>query len=78
MRSVSRPTIAAAVGALEERPVGRPRLQVARTCRQLSTLRLRLGDLERELRKSQAELDIARGEAGPAVQVRLAAKGGRR
>ena len=68
----------AAVGALEERPVGRPRLQVARTCRQLSTLRLRLGELERDLRKSQAELDIARGEAGPAVQVRLAAKGGRR
>ena len=70
--------IGAAVGALEDRPVGRPRLQVAQTCRQLSTLRRRLVAIERELKRSQTELDIARSEAGPAVLARLGVKGGRR
>ena len=77
-QDLQRRMVRAAVGALEERPVGRPRLQLARTCRQLSTLRLRLSELERDLRRSQAELDIARSEAGPAVTVRLTAKGGGR
>jgi len=70
--------LGAAAGALEERAAGRPRLQVAQTCRQLKALRLRLSGLERELRRAQAELDIARGEAGEAVQARLVVKGGRR
>ena len=77
-QDLRRRMLGAAVGALEERATGRPRLQVARTCRQLSTLRGRLAGLEHELRRAQAELDIARGEAGTAVTARLAAKGGRR
>jgi hypothetical protein len=70
--------LAAAVAALEERAAGRPRHPVQRTCRQLSTLRRRLGELEQELRRTQAELDVARSEAGAAVSARLAAKGARR
>lgn len=77
-QDLRRRLLGAAVGALEERPAGRPRLQVAKTCRQLSTLRRRLAGLECDLRRAQAELDIARGEAGSAVTARLAAKGGRR
>ena len=77
-QDLRRRLIGAAVGALEERPAGRPRLQVATTCRQLSALRRRLVGLEHELRRAQAELDIARGEAGAAVTARLAVKGGRR
>ena len=77
-QDLRRRMMSAAVGALEEQPAGRPRLQVARTCRQLSTLRRRLAELERELRRSQVELDLARSEAGAAVTARLAAKGGRR
>jgi len=76
-QDLRRRMIGAAVGALEERPVGRPRLRVAQTCRQLSTLRRRLAELERELRMTLTELDIARGDAGGAVQERLRAKGGR-
>ncbi len=70
--------LGAAVGALEERAAGRPRNQVERTCRNLSTLRRRLRGLEHELRRTQAELDIARSEAAAAVTARLAAKGDRR
>jgi hypothetical protein len=70
--------LAAAVAALEERAAGRPRSQVTRTCRQLSTLRRRLAELEQELRRTQAELDVARSEAGAAVTARLAAKRVRR
>ncbi len=70
--------LGAAVGALEERAAGRPRNQVERTCRNLSTLRRRLRGIEHELRRSQAELDIAHSEAAAAVTARLAAKGGRR
>ncbi len=66
--------LGAAVAALEERAAGRPRSEVARTCRRLSTLRRRLVELEQELRRSQAELDVARSEAGAAVSARLAAK----
>jgi hypothetical protein len=70
--------LGAAVAALEERAAGRPRSQVQRTCRQLSTLRRRLVELEQELRRTQAELDVARSEAGPVVSARLAAKRVRR
>ena len=70
--------LAAAVGALEERPAGRPRREVERTCREISALRRRLVAMERELRRAQTELDIARSEAGAAVTVRLAAKAVRR
>jgi hypothetical protein len=70
--------LGAAVAALEERAAGRPRSRVAQTCRHLSTLRRRLAELEQELRRTQAELDIARSEAGAAVTARLAAKGVRR
>jgi hypothetical protein len=70
--------LGAAVGALEERAAGRPRIRVEGTCRNLSALRRRLVGLEHELRRTQAELDIARSEAAPAVTARLAAKGGRR
>jgi len=68
----------AAVRALEERPVGRPRIRVQQTCRQLATLRRRLATLELELRRTEAELAIARSDAGAAVTARLTAKGGRR
>jgi hypothetical protein len=70
--------LGAAVASLEERPAGRPRSPVERTCRNLSTLRRRLVELEQELRRTQAELDVARSEAGAAVSARLAAKGVRR
>jgi len=70
--------LGAAVAALEERASGRPRSQVQRTCRHLSTLRRRLVELEHELRRTQAELDIARSEAAVAVTTRLAAKRVRR
>jgi hypothetical protein len=77
-QDLRRRMVRAAVGALEERPIGRPRLQVARTCRQLSTLRRRLSELEYELKRSETELDIARGDAGPAVRARLTAREGKR
>lgn len=77
-QDLRRRMIGAAVGALEERAAGRPRLRVATTCRQLATLRRRLADLEQELRRAEAQLDIARSEAGAAVLARLTAKGGRR
>jgi hypothetical protein len=70
--------LGAAVAALEERAAGRPRSPVERTCRNLSTLRRRLVELEQELRRTQAELDIARSEAAVAVTARLAAKRVRR
>ena len=38
----------------------------------------RLGELECELRRPQAEFDIARSEAATTVTARLATKGGRR
>ena len=66
--------LGAAIAALEERPAGRPRSRVQQTCRQLLTVRRRLAELEQELRRTQAELDIARSEAGGAVSARLAAK----
>jgi DNA-binding HxlR family transcriptional regulator len=44
----------------------------------LSMLRRRLAELEQELRRTQAELDVARSEAGAAVSARLAAKRVRR
>jgi hypothetical protein len=68
----------AAVRALEERPAGRPRIRVQQTCRQLATVRRRLATLELELRRTEAELAIARSDAGAAVTARLTAKGGRR
>ena len=77
-QDLRRRMLAAAVGALEERPAGRPRSQVEQTCRGLSALRRRLVALEEELRTVQTELDIARGQAGAAVSARLVAKGGRR
>jgi len=77
-QELRRRMLAAAVGALEERPAGRPRTQVEQTRRGLAALRRRLVALESELRTVQTELDIARSEAGPAVTARLAAKGGRR
>ena len=70
--------LGAAVGALEERAAGRPRSRVAQTCRSLAALRRRLAGLEHELRRTQAELDIARSDAAAAVTARLAAKGVRR
>ena len=78
LQDLRRRMLDAAVGVLEERPAGRPRIRVGWTCRQLATLRRRLSELERDLRRAQAELDIARSGAGPAVVARLAAKGGRR
>lgn len=77
-QDLRRRMLGAAVSALEERATGRPQVRVAKTCRQLSTLRRTLGALEQELRRTQAELDIARSAAGAAVTQRLAAKGGRR
>jgi hypothetical protein len=68
----------AALAALEERPAGRPRVAVARTCRQAAQLRRRLALLEHELLCAQAELDVARSAAGPAVKARLIAKRGAR
>jgi hypothetical protein len=70
--------LGAAVAALEERPAGRPRSRVQRTCRQLLTVRRRLAELEKELRRTQAELDLARSGVGGAVEARRAAKGARR
>lgn len=77
-QDLRRRMLGAAVGALEERAAGRPRIRVGKTCRNLSLLRRRLGELECELRRAQAELDIARSEAAGAVTARLEAKGGRR
>jgi hypothetical protein len=77
-QELRRRMLAAAVGALEERPAGRPKSQVEQTRRGLSALRRRLVALEKELRTVQTELDIARSEAGPTVTARLAAKGARR
>jgi hypothetical protein len=78
LQDLRRRLLEAAVRVLEERAAGRPRIRVGRTCRQLATLRRRLVGLEHELRRTQAELDIARSEAGMAVTARLAAKGARR
>lgn len=77
-QDMRRRMIEAAVRALEDRPSGRPRIRVQQTCRQLAQLRRRLATLEMDLRRTQAELDIARSDAGGAVSARLAAKGGRR
>jgi Helix-turn-helix domain len=77
-QDLRRRLLEAAVAALEERAAGRPRLRVARTCRQLSLLRRRLATLEMDLRRTQAELAIARSDAGAAVTARVTAKGGRR
>ena len=77
-QDLRRRMLGAAVGALEERAAGRPRIRVAKTCRQLATLRRKLAALEQELRRAQAELDIVQSDAGPAVTARRAAKGGQR
>lgn len=77
-QDLRRRLLGAAVGALEEKPAGRPRVRVARTCRQLAALRRRLASVEQELVRTQVELDIARSDAGPAVTARLAARRTRR
>ena len=74
-QDLRRRMLAAAVSALEERASGRPRVEVAKTCRQLSALRRKTYDLEKELRRTLTELEIARSEAGPAVQRRLLVRG---
>ncbi|MHC4934457.1 MAG: hypothetical protein ACYTGV_19965 [Planctomycetota bacterium] len=69
--------IQAAVEAVQERAVGRPRKPV-RSLGRSRTLRERIVRLERELAKTRAELDIARSPAGPAVAARLWAQEWRR
>ena len=63
-----------AVGALEERAAGRPRRKVERACRELAVQRRRVAELEHELARTRAELDVARGAAAGAVAARLAAR----
>jgi hypothetical protein len=67
-----------AVRALEQGPVGRPPRPRPVAIRELQQLRRRVVELEHELRCTQAELEIARSDAGAAVAARLAAKGARR
>jgi len=78
LQDLRRRLLEASVRVLEERPAGRPRIRVGKTCRQLATLRRRLSEVEQDLRRTETELDLARSEAGPAVAARLAARGGRR
>ena len=63
-----------AARALEEGAAGRPRRTVDPESDVLHALRRRVRELEGELRLSEAELDVARSDAGRAVGRRLAAK----
>ena len=75
-QDLRRRMIEGAVRALEREPSGRPRRRAKGACRELQELRRRVVELEHELLRTQAELDIARSGAGGAVEARLAAKGG--
>jgi hypothetical protein len=77
-QDLRRRMIEGAVQALEERPAGRPRRRRERDGSELQELRGRLVELELELLRTRAELDVARSGAAAAVEVRLAAKGVRR
>ena len=67
-----------AVGALEERPSGRPRRPRESAGSEREALARRVAELEHELRRTQAELTIARSTAAAPVSARLAAKERRR
>jgi len=77
-QDLRRRMIEGAVQALEERPAGRPRRRRERDGSELQELRGRLVELEQELLRTRAELDVARSGAAAAVQARLVAKGVRR
>jgi len=67
-----------AARALEEGAAGRPRRHEDRAACEMRGLRRRIGELEHGLRRCEAELDVARSEAGRAVERRLAVKAVRR
>ena len=77
-QDLRRRMIEGAVQALEERPAGRPRRRRERDGSELQELRGRLVELEQELLRTRAELDVARSGTAAAVQARLVAKGVRR
>ncbi len=73
-QDLRRRMLGGATRALEEGTAGRPRQLEDRESHEMRTLRGRIAELERELRRSETELDIARSGAGRAVERRLAAK----
>jgi hypothetical protein len=74
-QDLRRRMIEGAVQALERGPAGRPQRRANDACPESLELRRRVVEIEHELRRTQAELDIARSGAGTAVAARLAAKG---
>ncbi len=73
-QDLRRRMLSGAARALEEGAAGRPRRLDDREPPQMRALRRRIAELEGELRRSETELDIARSDAGRAVQRRLATK----
>jgi len=76
-QDLRRRMIKGAVQALERGPAGRPPRTTDDTGPESQEVRRRVVELEHELRRMQAALDIARSGAGGAVAARLAAKGER-
>jgi hypothetical protein len=76
-QDLRRRMIEGAVQALERGPAGRPQRRTNDACPESQELLRRVVELEHELRRMQAEFDIARSGAGGAVAARLAAKGER-
>ena len=77
-QDLRRRMLCGATRALEEGAAGRPRQLEDRESHEMRALRGHIAELERALHRSEAELDIARSEAGRAVERRLAAKAVRR
>lgn len=73
-QDLRRRLLEAAVGALEERAAGRPRLPRESDDPEKKSLRRRVAELEGELHRLRIELDLATSAAGPAVARRLRAK----
>jgi hypothetical protein len=73
-QDLRRRLLAAAVGALEERAAGRPRLPGDPDDPERKALQARVAELEGEVHRLKTKLDLATSAAGPAVARRRKAK----